>query len=270
MQKEKNVALYILGDSYVFKFISEKQFCGITKLTLANWDYKGVPIKIDSSANSILIIETTERYLRNRFTYADNAKNKFLFNSSIQDNLNADNIQDCWQNYFSNNNLHIEALLFDYPFFTPMKQLKADLNFKWLSRLSDEVVLSKNGDRLFLSETINDTLSTGSFSKLDKQEISNLVSNMNGIQEYYFQSGFNKIYFSFIPNPVSMIDLERGNYNHLIERIQNSPDKKFELIDCFELAKSNPEKFYQKSDSHWTNWGCNLWLNKVNELLNDE
>ena len=263
--QEKNISLLILGDSYIYKFITEKQFCGISRLLICNWDGDNVSFSNESDTKRILIIESTERYIRNRFLYNDPVCQK-IQNVKSRIPQHADVIEK-WKDYFAPNDIHIEALLFDYGFFTKSKQLKGDINYKWFHRLPAEVAQSTDGNRLFLSETIDDTLSTSSFSLLSNNELEVLVGNMNSIRQQYLLAGFSEVYFSFIPNPVSLIEPRLGKLNLLIERIQNNSQRKFPIINCLELAEKNPENFFRKSDTHWTTEGCNLWVQRVNEIL---
>lgn len=266
---KKNISLYILGDSYSYKFFTEKNFCGINKLTIVNWDEEAKPFIPDSSCRSVLIIETTERYVRTRFIDQNIAANKIYLPQPEQSMISYENASGNWRDYFSEVNGYLDALLFDYPLFTPVKQIKANLNYNLFHRVPDAVTPTINQDRLFLTETIADSLKTSSFSKVEDKEILNLVMTMNTVREHYLHCGFSEVYFSFIPNPVSLFEPQRGILNHFIERIQNNPENKFPVIDCYSLAKQNPEKFFRKSDTHWTTYGCNLWARRANEILNE-
>src|ERR1041384_1248706 len=81
---KKNISLFIIGDSYMYKFITAKQFCGVEKVTHADWDDVSVPFRYDTSTMPVLIIETTERYLRGRMSDINYAMNKILTDSAFQ------------------------------------------------------------------------------------------------------------------------------------------------------------------------------------------
>ena len=95
------------------------------------------------------------------------------------------------------------------------------------------------------------------------------IKNINKTKTKYLQAGFDDVYLSIIPNKVSILSPELGNYNHLIERIQKDERLETPIIDTYSIFKKSPQKYYLKSDTHWTCDGREVWLQKVNIILND-
>jgi hypothetical protein len=103
---------------------------------------------------------------------------------------------------------------------------------------------------------------------LKKGEIEKIVNNLNKIKEIYTKQGFDRIYLSIIPNPVTVINPNLGNYNGLIPLIQNNKELKLELIDVYNIFKKNGKSYYLINDTHWNSKGLQTWVNEVNKKIN--
>ena len=79
--------------------------------------------------------------------------------------------------------------------------------------------------------------------------------------------GFDYVYLSLIPNPVSVIEPEFSSYNMLIEKIQNNKELLLPYVDIFNVIKKDPKRYYYKTDSHWNYEGFELWLSYLNKEL---
>src|SRR5205823_2601238 len=104
-----------------------------------------------------------------------------------------------WTNYRlipRNINQNIEAVLFGYELFAPIKEMKAEFNFRLFNRHSPLVYVSDNGVNLYAMETVDTTNNYSSFKAVSDEEIDKIVSNMNYISDEYKKRGFDEVVFS--------------------------------------------------------------------------
>lgn len=94
-----------------------------------------------------------------------------------------------------------------------------------------------------------------------------MVDSLNAISDRYKRAGFREVYLNIIPNKVTMLEPQRGTYNHLIERIQNHPALRVPVIDTYGTYRRLPRPPYLKSDTHWDCSGRAIWLKQVREKL---
>jgi hypothetical protein len=185
--------------------------------------------------------------------------------ASKKDGVENNNYLQCIFNPHINSN--IEFNLFDYELFRPVKEWKALLNYKLFKRIPKDIAISTNGKYLLLNETVDPYLPNSSFCRVEDAEINTLAWQMNLIKEHYKQGGFTDVYFSFIPNTVSIVDGDRNGYNHKLERIQGNYFLEANYLDIYHLFKKSQQRLYRRDDSHWNGNGLQLWVNKVNEKL---
>src|ERR1700722_5133317 len=112
---------------------------------------------------------------------------------------------------------NLQFNLFDYHIFTPLRELKAFLNYWLFGHTIDNAVVVSSGEHyLFYAKTVNEP--DGSFSAVSNNEINQLVQTLNSIYVHYKNLGFDEVFFSPIPNPVVILDDEHKKYNELIPR----------------------------------------------------
>jgi hypothetical protein len=90
---------------------------------------------------------------------------------------------------------------------------------------------------------------------------------MNRLYQYYRAKGFDEVYFSIIPNPVTILYPEMGKYNEIISRVMHHPNLKVPVIDVYDQFRSAAVRIYSKADTHWSVNGFNIWLNEFNKKL---
>jgi len=263
----KNINFCLVHDSYLGEqFLKSKnQLMGIDTIYDHTWDgyWKTKPIKLDTSKLNILLFEIVERNLLSLDSTVglnvvkinqQNKPEKSIFNRIKQ------KTKDFLFNQKINTNL--DYLLFDTQIFSPFKELKSYINYIFFERTAQEVILSSNKKYLFLSETKQSVE-----NKIPKDKINNTVKLLNAMYSYYKNKGFNKIYCSIIPNPISIIKPDCNKYNELIPSVQNNPDLKMPMIDIYTIFKNANFDIFYHSDSHWNKNGFQLWLNEFNSIL---
>lgn len=270
----QDVNLFVIGDSFTEdQRVNKKDINALNYLNV-HWNSQ-LDIQLDTTKKNILILETVERTFKNHFSEEINnlkfsplkntTENGKSWKTTIKEKIDAsitflfpekDDIEQ-----------RFEASLFSYDIFLKFRELKATLNYKFFGRIEKKVVLSRDGKNIFFSEESLPEDSHSSFYPFTDQEKDSLIIKVNRTREKYLRNGFDEVYLSIIPNKVSVLSPDLGNYNQMIERIQNDSNLDVPFIDSYTDFKKNPSKYYLKSDSHWTCEGRDLWLNKVNHIL---
>lgn len=268
-----NTNLYMICDSYVWAFIKDgSSFANVNKMEYKRWLYPGnISEKLDEKKSNILIIELSERnirlFLKNNkelydkvYLYKDGLPEVNPFKLTLKDRLLEFSFKPLGNQNVDNN-------LFDFRFLTPVKELKATLNYSLFERTDVDVDVSTDKQYLFYSITVEPDLITSSFHPYSEKELSDIIEILNNAYSYYKSQGADEVYLSIIPNPVSILEPGRGNYNNIIERIENFPGRKIKTINITQRFKKYNGQIYNKSDSHWTYRGFYIWVDEVNSHL---
>ena len=171
---------------------------------------------------------------------------------------------------FFNKNINqaIQFNVFDYNFIIPMFEYKAALNYYLFNRASGDAVISNDRKYLLLRQTITKTDATSSYSPLQPNESEHIVDALNKIYDYYKSAGFNEVYLSVVPNPVTI--LQPVGYNNLIPLVQTNTHLKMKVIDLYAVFKHSDQDLYWHGDTHWNYTGIKIWLDMVNRLLTNK
>jgi hypothetical protein len=267
--EKKPINLFIIGDSFTEDPKIKLEDFPIEKYQYVHWA-KASDYQIDTSKRNVLILETVERTVEehfssmaNNFTNQKQIESQLSFRkrlekktSEIEKTIVPDGIEE-----------RLAHTIFNYDFFLWFRELKATLNYKIFDRTEDEVVLSKDEKQIFYADEADASNSKSAFYYLADLKIDLFVQNINQTREKYLKAGFDEVYLSIIPNKVSILSPDLGNYNHLIERIQSNKQLQVPFIDTYSIFTKSPQKYYLKSDTHWTCDGREVWLQKVNSIL---
>ncbi len=273
----KNIDLYLYGDSYVAEMPKGTFAC--LDSFIFHFRYDTHEYTLDPAKRNIMIIEVSERFMRERFRTAgmisnfringhDDALHPLAAKRPKKPTTTSLNFTDLLFNPHINQNL--EYHLFNYNFLILPRQVKAALNYKLFNRASGDVVISDNGDYLFYKMTVAQNNICSSYAQLAENETKTIVASLDTIYDYYKQAGFAEIYLSVVPNPVSI--LQPGPYNNLIPLVQNDSGLKMPFIDLYTLFKQSkePASLYRAGDTQWNNKGAQAWLQLVNNILRDQ
>ena len=275
----QNRVLYIIGDSFLADKTLTSAFDGFDNVIFLDRRFSFGPIRLDSTQQNFLIMEFAERNLNDyainksyeiQWTKNDitakhyppvdpkasapappsflNRLGKIIFNKDLSRNL--------------------ELLLFDDKLFTPIKELKASLNYNLFGRVAKEVAVSTDKKRLLLNLTVDTNDTHSAFRYKTAQEIDTIAANLKEAQSYYEAIGFKKVFLSIVPNPVSIYDENRMPYNHLLERVEQQTD--LPLISIYKTFKTDKHNLYFLSDAHWNPLGFDTWVQQTNKTLKSE
>ena len=271
-----NRVLYIIGDSFLADKTLTSAFDGFDNVIFLDRRFSFGPILVDSTKQNFLIMEFAERNLNGydinktdeiRWTENDikikhytpveqkvntpaspsvfNRLGKIIFNKDLSRNL--------------------ELLLFDDRWFTPIKELKASLNYHLLGRVAKEVAVSTDKKRLLLNITVDTSDIHSAFRYKPARQMDSITANLKEAKNYYEAIGFKKVFLSIVPNPVSVYDENRMPYNHLLERIEGQTD--LPIISIYKAFKADRHNLYFLSDAHWNPLGFDTWVAQVNKTL---
>jgi hypothetical protein len=264
----------MICDSYLWSFVkTDSIFCNVNKLKYARWLYdEQIEEELDHTKKNILIIEVAERHILKLLRDTLEMYYSIRVSKKGIDLLWKRKPETFYQKvlrylYNEKINQNLEFNLFDYSFFTPFRELKAELNYRLFNRTDKDVSISTDKQYLFYIATTDTSKITSSFYKVKEQDIKDVIFCTNRAYYYFKKLGFDEIYLSIVPNPVTITDPGYGVNNGLIDIIQNSRDLKVPLINIFPLFKNSQKELYYRSDSHWNYDGFQIWLDEVNKIL---
>lgn len=278
-KKLTNRILYIIGDSFLADKSLAGAFDGFDNVVFLDRRFPFGPITLDSTKKNYLLMEFAERNLNGydinntdeiKWTKSE-VKSGLYFNTKISisqlDPKLPTTILARINKAIFNKDLsrNLELLLFDDKIFTPVKELKASINYKLLGRLPKEVAVSTDKRRLFLNSTVDTSSMQSAFRIKSNRQIDKIDSNLTIAQSYYQSIGFKKVFLSIIPNPVSIYDDKRIHYNHLLERVEQKTN--LSLISVYNTFKTDKQNLYYRNDAHWNPTGFDIWITKTNKII---
>jgi hypothetical protein len=269
----KNIDLYIYGDSYMLE-IPDSAFTGVHNYHYCRRGYQDMEYSLDPHKKNILIIEIAERFARVEFELQETMRHFKKKQPAVSFLRLSDppliyaKFPDLTDIFNPDINRNLEFNLYGYRFWDQVKFAKASLTYYLFKRAVGDAVVSDDGNRLFLKETMAETGRASSYYSFDQRELQEMFKNLNATCAYYKKDGFDEVYLSLIPNPVTI--LRPQHYNGLIPALQQADSLKcMHIIDVYSLFTKdpNPGKLFRIGDTHWSNDGIQVWLNTVNAEL---
>lgn len=259
------VTLYLAGDSFTEEGrVSRDQYATDRYFRSFVADEQ-IPLE-RVPGKKILVIETVERHLRERFS------EKPWMNWVMKPGADPVRVQE----RFSFRKLYAaivdyevpyreemhESVLFSSDLILKIREMKADFNYRVFGRVDPKVNVLK-GELVYdldLAPGISSVYDT-----VPDEEIGRIVAHANATRRHYRSLGFDEVYLSIIPNKSSLLIREDTAYNHLVERVESHPSLEVPLISVWKaFAERN---YYQKGDSHWDCAGQKVWVDQVNSIL---
>ncbi len=268
----RNIDLYIYGDSYLMA-VPDSAFSSVNQYHFGRRTYEDLHYSLDPHKKNILIIEYAERLARNelrRLDIYDHLKKKEPGSSfqrlSVAPAMYANMVV---LDIFSHEiNRNLEFNLYGYRFWDRIKLAKVSLTYNLFKRAVGDVIVSDDGSRLFLRQTMAPNDISSSYSPIDKKEMQKMITNIHAVYDHYKAEGFDEVYLSLIPSPVTI--LQPLHYNELIPEVQREARlKDIPVIDMYSLFSQDaePDRLFRIGDTHWSNQGIQLWLHAVNTEL---
>jgi hypothetical protein len=256
--------LYLIGDSFAEpQRIGQRDF-PVSHYHYVHWDSQS-RVQLDTTKRNVLLLETVERHFREHFSrpvtelavVADTsqkpAPQTVSWRKQLFDQIQSKGIEE-----------RLETVLFSQDLFLWFKELKASINLNWFDRVPPKVGISQDKQHLFVDLDVDTSKHlNASFAPLPDAEVDRLVDSLNTTAQQFRQQGFDGVYLAIIPNKASILEPNRGAYNHLIERVQRHPRLRVPTVDIYSVYARHPQQVYALGDSHWNCTGRELWLKAV-------
>lgn len=265
-----NTDLYIIHDSYLADKLDKTNFKYINRLVTSDFRNGSTTFKLDDGRRNILIIECSERSIAWRLT---DTANLFLRMHPALPDYDPGIVEPGTDEFLMsllfnpNINQNLEFSLYDYEWFIPIKEAKAWINYSLFKKLPPDVTISTNEKYLLLNETVDPRSNISSFAPLDRSYLDYVIKCQNYILQHCTKVGFDEVYFSLIPNPVTILDPNRMAYNHKIEFVEQNPQLKARVISVYSVFQNTNQQIYRRDDTHWNGRGIQLWVDEVNKRL---
>jgi hypothetical protein len=253
--------------------IPDSVFYGVHSYHYCRAGFQDMHYTLDRHRKNILIIEDAERFARVAFVlmeitrHFNKEKPAVSFLHSSDPRFIYAKFPDL--NIFNPDiNRNLEFNIYGYRFWDEIKFAKASLTYYLFKRAAGDAVVSDDGSRLFLKETVAENDPQSSYYPFDQRELREMFRILNLTCAYYKADGFDEVYMSLIPNPATI--LQPRHYNGLIPALQQADSLKcMGIIDIYTpfTQEPNPGKLFRLGDSHWGNDGIQVWLNTVNAEL---
>jgi hypothetical protein len=262
--------LYIIGDSFTEPARLSKDDFPVSYYQRVAWEHPQ-RAQLNPTKRNVLLLETVERHFREHFTHPVNelvvqtdtttmAPPKVSLYRQLGQEFHRIDVEE-----------RLESTLFSGAWAFWFKELKAHLTLDWFNRTTGNVSLSTDKQHVFTSlDTDTNKALNSSFAPLSDQEVDALVDSVNATAARYKRLGFDAVYLSIIPNKASILEPNRGAYNHLIERVQQHPKLGIPAIDVYSSFKNSPQSPYAQGDTHWSCIGRALWLDNVQTLFHEQ
>ena len=265
-----DVDLYTIGDSFTQMdtsyYAGDKNFhiwLGINVDT----------VKLDPVKKSILIVEIIERTIQERLRkdykmlYIDKGFQILGKSKKVAEKKEESRESSFWWDKFGDQiNQRIEFLIFNYPVFLKLKELKSHIMLSWFDRTHTGTMISKNHEYLFYDVEADKKVELSPFFNITQQSVDSIVNNINTIRDYYKNVGFKEVYFCIVPNKATVCENDRFEYNHQISRIETHPELRTPMLSIQDTLRKHPE-WYHLGDGHWNIKGQRYWLKTVNQVV---
>jgi hypothetical protein len=256
--------LYLIGDSFAEpQRISGRDF-PVGHYHYVHWDQRS-RVQLDTTKRNVLLLETVERHFREHFSRPVSELAVVIdttqkipsvdgnWRRQLFDLIQSKGIEE-----------RLETVLFSQDIFLWFRELKASLNLNGFDRVPPTVGLSHERKHLFVDLDVDTTkVLNASFAPLADAEVERLVDSLNATATRFRQQGFDAVYLSIIPNKASLLEPQRGTYNHLIERVQRHSRLQVPAVDIYSVYARKPQAVYALGDSHWNCTGRERWLRAV-------
>ncbi|WP_025761253.1 hypothetical protein [Dyadobacter tibetensis] len=265
---DKPVHLYIIGDSFTEADRIGKENFAADYYHYTHWS-QTLHFKPDTSVINVLLLESVERHFREKFTnqpLANLVVDSTSFNEAYPNPLMVQ-VDDLFRSSVTESRL--DQLLFQNDFFLRLKELKAGFNLFLFDRTTPEVTLINEGNNIVYYMDTDTPNLTSSFTELPQTSLDSIVLNLNHTKSLVENMGFDHVFLSVIPNKVSVLMPNYGNYNRLIERTITHPQLRLETIDVLNDFRNQKNSPYLKGDSHWTCAGQKIWVDKANAKIKE-
>ncbi|MCF2444976.1 hypothetical protein L0657_13490 [Dyadobacter sp. CY345] len=262
----KKVCLYIIGDSFTEKERVGKEDFAVDEYQYVHWD-NILHLKPDTTKTNILLMECVERHFREKM--ASPIHNIIPDSATFVMTGPEPSFMQKLDHAFAADpaETRLDVAFFQNDWMLKIKEMKAAFTYHFFHRADKKVTLVNNDNSLVYYMDTDTPKSTSSFSKLADTELDTIMTNLAESHSIAKKLGFDHVVLSIIPNKVSVIMPEYGQYNQLISRVYAHPKLDMPYVDVLPDFRRMKENSYLKGDSHWTCQAQEVWLTKTNDLI---
>lgn len=262
----KKVCLYIIGDSFTEKERVGKDDFAVDEYQYVHWD-NILHLKPDTTKINILLMECVERHFREKM--ASPIHNVVPDSATFVMSGPEPSFMQKLDHAFAADpaETRLDVAFFQNDWMLKIKEMKAAFTYNFFHRADKKVTLVNDDKSLVYYMDTDTPKSTSSFSKLADTELDTMMTNLAESHSIAKKLGFDHVILSIIPNKVSVVMPEYGEYNHLISRVYAHPKLDMPYVDVLPDFRRMKEKSYLKGDSHWTCQAQDVWLTKTNDLI---
>lgn len=269
-QEIRDIELTILGDSYLYSYVQmdTSNFARTKNVTFRKWSDSNLePLRVRPHATKkVLLIETVER---NAWTILSLERLKPQLEQISSDKPWYTSFNDYLFEHIYHPQLeqNLDFTLFNLQLFSPLKSLKSSIHSKVFNRSPTDVAVSKNGEFLYMRETVDSSQRSSSFYPISNNELHELGNRIVAMNQYAKTKGFDEVIFVIIPNPVVFTGTESKVSNQLVPKLQLELGDKVRFVDPTIPLMEGGKNYFFKSDSHWNQKGARAWLAQFNQYL---
>lgn len=260
ISNQQDVHLTAIGDSYMYSFFDEhvKNFERVKDYQFVTWEERNaIKLPKKSSEKKVLLIEIVER----------NAWGK----------LSIEQVEKCFQlnkhqkaykekpTVSLENNL--EFLLFEHRLFSPIKELKTSILLNVNNQLSGDVKISKDGEQLYLKETMDSESYGNSFHPISLDSYHDFEERLNLLNTYCKKIGFDELWLVIAPNPVRVLQTEEKVPNKLFDYLSQSKSLQAKFVNILPALTPEAKFNFFASDTHWNQKGASVFRDQLNQEL---
>lgn len=262
----KKVCLYIIGDSFTEKERVGKDDFAVDEYQYVHWD-NILHIKPDTTKTNILLMECVERHFREKM--ASPIHNIIPDSATFVMSGPEPSFMQKLDHAFAADpaETRLDVAFFQNDWMLKIKEMKAAFTYNFFHRADKKVTLVNDDKSLVYYMDTDTPKSTSSFSKLADTELDTMMTNLAESHSIAKKLGFDHVILSIIPNKVSVVMPECGEYNQLISRVYAHPKLDMPYVDVLPDFRRMKENSYLKGDSHWTCQAQDVWLTKTNDLI---
>jgi hypothetical protein len=264
----KKIALYIIGDSFAEPQRLDSSDFAVNHYQYAHWGTL-LHLRLDTSYTNIVLLQSVERNVHEHFgsPIANILPDSATFVSVPEDTRFISRLDHLFASASTEDRL--TTLLFQYDPMLKLKEWKSWLNHHFFNRTDPKVTVSGNQKTIVYHVDTDTTMINSSFRHTTHAEVDSLVEVLNFNQQYLKSLGFDEVWYSIVPNKASVLMPGYGIYNRLIERIGQHPSLRVASIDVLDTFRKMSQNPFLKGDSHWSCEGQAVWLEIVNDKLNE-
>jgi hypothetical protein len=224
---------------------------------------------VHKDKNRILILESAERLIMDRFSKVPNMNPEKSKKASTGIRLALEEIRNCW---FVESELNYRFFIENSIFTSPLVESWRSLNFKYFGKISSSTpIYCLKPPVLFLDQETNRNWPTSFYSVISDEAISHVADCIQSIRDELRDKYHTELIFLPVPNKYSIEHtyFNQDSYNQFLPRLYSELKKRhIATVELYDRFCSSKEELYFRSDSHWNGRGVSIALDELLKVMN--